>query len=258
VPCPQLPTGSLSVNTTALRDGPQTVTLIATNAAGTTTTAQSPTVVIDNNGPPAPTALSAAAIAGSTQAVQLTWSDPLNPPQPVAAAQAQLCQGASCSAPVTVSSAGAAQLAVPGPGTYGIRLWLTDSAGEGGPGNAATATVTVPAVAASGPQSSGGGSSKPTTGKTRYPSLRFSHRRQGRTLTLTVRLPKDASGPVTIKLGVLSGVEHKVLLTRHVRDRRGVAALQLTLTAREARAAKLFADASAKHARAISVVLHRT
>ena len=41
-PCPQLPQGSLSVNTTQLPDGPQQLDLFATNAAGNTTTIQSP------------------------------------------------------------------------------------------------------------------------------------------------------------------------------------------------------------------------
>ena len=64
-----------------LADGAQTLSVLATNAAGNTETVESPSVVVDNNGPAAPSQLSATAITGSTTAVQLTWSDPLNPPR---------------------------------------------------------------------------------------------------------------------------------------------------------------------------------
>lgn len=50
-PCPELSSGSLDLNTTQLADGAQTLTLLVTNAAGNTTSVQSPTVVVDNNGP---------------------------------------------------------------------------------------------------------------------------------------------------------------------------------------------------------------
>jgi len=113
-PCPDLPSGSMSVNTTLLHDGPQTLTLLVTNAAGNTTSAVSPSVVIDNNGPPAPAQLTASAIAGNTAAVQLTWSDPANPPEPVASAEAEVCQ-ASCGPAVPLNSSGSAQVAVTGP-----------------------------------------------------------------------------------------------------------------------------------------------
>jgi len=38
---PDLPSGSVSVNTTLLHDGPQTLMLLVTNAAGNTTSAVS-------------------------------------------------------------------------------------------------------------------------------------------------------------------------------------------------------------------------
>jgi hypothetical protein len=148
-PCPQLPTGQLSVDTSLLRDGPQTVTLVATDAAGNTGTAQSPSVVVDNNGPPAPANLTAGAIGPGSNVVNLAWSNPPAPPQPITGAQAQLCQ-ASCGTAVAVSTAGSAQITAPGPGAYTVRLSLSDSAGK--TGAAATSTVTVPA-----PKSGGGG-----------------------------------------------------------------------------------------------------
>ena len=142
-PCPQLPSGSLSLNTAQLHDGAQTLTLLVTNAAGNTTSVQSPTVLVDNDGPPAPTSLTATAVGGGSDAVDLSWSDPANPPQPVSGAFAQLCQ-TSCRAAVAVNGSGGAQLTAPGPGTYTIRLWLVDQAGRGSAANAATTAVIVP------------------------------------------------------------------------------------------------------------------
>jgi hypothetical protein len=142
-PCPQLSSGSLELNTTQLHDGPQTLTLLVTNAAGNTTTVQSPTVVVDNNGPPAPSSLTATAVGGGSDAVDLSRSDPANPPQPVSGAFVQLCQ-ATCGAAIPVNGSGGAQVTATGPGTYTIRLWLVDQAGRGSAANAATTAVTVP------------------------------------------------------------------------------------------------------------------
>ena len=54
-PCPQQPAGSLHVDTTRVPDGPRTFALVVTDAAGNSQLATSPPVVVDNNGPPAPT-----------------------------------------------------------------------------------------------------------------------------------------------------------------------------------------------------------
>ena len=52
--CPELPSGEVEVNTLGIRDGQQQISLKLTDAAGNTTVVQGPTVVVDNNGPPAP------------------------------------------------------------------------------------------------------------------------------------------------------------------------------------------------------------
>jgi hypothetical protein len=230
-PCPDLPSGSVSVNTTLLHDGPQTLTLLVTNAAGNTTSAVSPSVVIDNNGPPAPAQLTASAIAGSTSAVQLTWSDPANPPEPVASAEAELCQ-ASCGPAVALNSSGSAQVPVTGPGTYGVRLWLLDSAGRGGPANAATASVAVPV---------------PTPPP--LPALTLSHRRKGRVLTLTAKVPKGVAGRVTFTLRAYRGTRRVALITRHVRQAHGSASLRLVLSEAAVTASKISVSVAASHAR---------
>ena len=158
-PCPQLPAASLSVDTTRVPDGRHTLSLVATDAAGNTSTATSPPLVVDNNGPPAPAGLTATPVGGGSTAVRLTWTNPPSPPAPVASAVAQLCQ-ATCVAPVTLGAgagagAGAGQLTAPATGAYTVRLWLLDTTGRGGPQNAAQANVTVPGA---------GGSTKPPAG----------------------------------------------------------------------------------------------
>lgn len=150
-PCPQLPAGQVTVNTLMLHDGLQTITLLATNAAGNTASVQSPPVTVDNNGPPAPSNLTAGAVGPGSNVVNLAWSNPMTPPQPISGAQAQLCQ-ATCAPPVAVSPGGSAQLTAAGPGAYTVRLFLSDSAGK--TGAAATTTVTVPPPA---PKGAGGG-----------------------------------------------------------------------------------------------------
>jgi hypothetical protein len=142
--CPELPSGGVDVNTLEIPDGQQQIALKLTDAAGNTTVAQGPTVVIDNNGPPAPSALTAAAASKTTNVINLAWSDPANPPEPTQDAYAQLCQSA-CGNPIAVSTSGGAQITAPAAGPYTVRLWLTDTAGRGSSANAATATVTVPA-----------------------------------------------------------------------------------------------------------------
>lgn len=161
-PCPQLPAGSLSVDTTRVPDGPHTFSLLATDAAGNTQTATSPSVVVDNNGPPAPTGLTATPASSSTNAINLSWTNPAGPPQPVTGAMVQLCQ-ATCPAAVPVSSSGTAQITAPAPGTYSVRLWLTDTQGRGSASNAALATVTVPASGSGTKPGAGPGTTPPGT-----------------------------------------------------------------------------------------------
>jgi hypothetical protein len=218
-----------------LADGAQTLSLLATNAAGNTETVESQSVVVDNNGPAAPAELSATAITGSNTAVQLTWSDPLSPPQPVASAEAEVCQ-TSCGAPVALAGTGAAQLAVPGAGTYGVRLWLIDTAGRGGPSNAATATVTVPA-APPPPE----------------PSLAVAHKLRGRELTLTAKVPTTVSGRITFTLRAYDRARRIAITTRRVLAVHGQAVLHITLSKREQRASRISVSAAAANARSVTI-----
>jgi hypothetical protein len=243
-PCPQLPEGSVSVNTTQLHDGPQTLTLFVTNAAGHTTSVQSPPVVVDNNGPPAPASFTASPVASDTRAIALTWSDPANAPQPVTGAHAELCQ-ASCAAPVAVTGSGSARLDAPGPGTYIVHFWLTDRVGRGGPANAATHSVTIPA-------SSSGSTS---AGSREANALRLSHHLKGRELTVTVRLPSGAGTAVTVTIRAYRGSRQDSPFTRHVKARDRIATLHFKLSLTDLRATKLALTAAAAHARSATILI---
>ena len=157
-PCPQLPSGSLSVDTTQVPDGPHTFTIVVTDPAGNSQTTTLPPVVVDNHGPAAPAAFTATAASTASNAIGLSWTNPATPPAPITGAMTQLCQ-ATCSTPVAVSPAGSAQITAPAAGQYAVRLWLLDAQGHGGPQNAATANVSVPA--GSGKPGPGPGAGQP-------------------------------------------------------------------------------------------------
>ena len=153
-PCPQQPAGVLNVDTTRVPDGPHTFSVVVTDAAGNSQLATSPSVVVDNQGPPPPT-LTATAQGGGSRVIALAWRNPPSPPAPIARAMVQLCQ-ASCPPATSIGISGAAQLTAPVAGLYSVRLWLLDAYGRGGPHNAALATVSVPA----GEANPGGGSAR--------------------------------------------------------------------------------------------------
>jgi hypothetical protein len=246
VPCPQLEPGQLNVETAHFPDGRAELSLVVTDAAGNTTVVTSPPLVIDNNGPAAPGSFTASPVGAGSDVVNLAWSAPMNPPEPVTGAFAQLCQ-ASCGPVVTVSPAGAAQITAPGPGSYTARLWLVDSAGKGGPQNAATTAVTVPA---SIPTGNGAQRASPH-------QLRIFEHRRGDRLNVTVDVPAGEHGPVSIHLDVPRGKQLVLVSQRRVRPGRGVARTVFVLSKRLARNTKLVLAASAAGARSarLTVIL---
>jgi hypothetical protein len=233
-PCPQLEPGQIDVDTTRFPDGHAEVSLVVSDAAGNTTVVASPPVVIDNNGPAAPASLTASPVSAGSDVVNLAWSDPVNPPEPVTGAFVQLCQ-ATCTPAVGVSAAGAAQLTAPSPGSYTVRLWLVDSAGKGGPQNAATTAVTIPAATPTEKGKEGG----------RPRPLRISEDRRGARLSVTVHIPVGEHGPVTIHLDILHDKRLLLAARREVKPGRGIAQAVFVLSKRLRREPKLVLAASA-------------
>ena len=139
VPCPNLSGATIELNTAAASDGSQSLVLTVTDAAGNVTRVTSQPVTIDNHGPAAPTAL-AATLAGKE--VVLSWVSPVAPPVPIASATVTLCSTV-CLPSSTVSASSPVHIAAPSaPGTYTVRLSLTDAAGKASA--PATTTFTVP------------------------------------------------------------------------------------------------------------------
>jgi hypothetical protein len=193
VPCPQLPTGSMSVDTTRVADGPHAFTVTVTDAAGNSQSVTSPELIIDNGGPPAPTEFTATAQSSTSNAINLAWRNPTNPPQPVTGAMAQLCQ-AVCAAAEPITPSGAAQITAPGAGVYTLKLWLLDSHGRGGPGNAALESVTVPRGANSTPA----GDHIPGTKPAASAHTKLSASVRGRDLRVSGNLAALAKGTVKV------------------------------------------------------------
>jgi hypothetical protein len=248
VPCTQLNPGQVNVETTRFPDGRAELSLVVTDAAGNTTVVTSPPLVIDNNGPAAPTSLTASPVGAGSDVVNLAWSDPANPPEPVTGAFAQLCQ-ASCPPAVAVSPTGSAQIMAPGPGSYTVRLWLLDSAGKGGPQSAATTAVTVSASKSSGNGGQGSG----------LHPLRITAHRRGVRLSVTADVPAGEHGPVSVHLDIPRGRRLVLAARREVRPSRDLARTVFVLSTRLARNVRLVLVASAAGARSarLTVTLRR-
>ena len=86
IPCQGL-TGTLTLNTTQLADGPHTVTLAVYDAAGDEAQVTHQ-IVVDNTAPPAPTDLSALRAPDGSDTV--SWADPAHV-VPITQATYQLC-----------------------------------------------------------------------------------------------------------------------------------------------------------------------
>jgi hypothetical protein len=246
VPCPELEPAQVNVETTRFPDGHAELSLVVTDAAGNTTVVTSPPVIIDNDGPAAPASLTASAAGAGSDVVNLAWSDPANPPEPVASAFVQLCQ-ATCAPAVVVSGAGAGQVTAPGPGSYTVRLWLVDSAGKGGPQNAVTTAVVVP----SPPTSMGG---KGGEGANVHP-LRIGEQVHGSRLAVTVDVPAGEHGPVSVHLDLPRGKRLVFVAKREVRPSRGVARVAFVLSNGLLREARLVLSASAAGVRSAHVAV---
>jgi hypothetical protein len=140
VPCPN-GAGTLTVKTTKLSEGTQSLVVQAQDVAGNIGTSAPVTVRIDNT---APARVGVGIDGGDAWRNQnnfsLTWTNPPeNDRAPVVAAEYKLCpaSGGSCS-PGEQSGDGIASLPiqVPGPGVWTVSMWRRDAAGNADPATA--------------------------------------------------------------------------------------------------------------------------
>ncbi|MCB0857955.1 MAG: hypothetical protein KDB57_07530 [Solirubrobacterales bacterium] len=145
-PCPVAASGSHTVETRALSDGPHSLQHCAVDFAGSTGCAPSQTIKVDNNAPAAPRELSVVGGEGwhRTNGFDLGW---MNPDQgvasPVAASLLRL-EGPEGFTRGPWAAEGGGQvngIQLPGPGEYRLRVWLIDQAGNADESHAAEATL---------------------------------------------------------------------------------------------------------------------
>jgi hypothetical protein len=154
VPCPN--GGSLlDIPLAGITDGPHTVSAQSVDAAGNVGGSAGATIYVDQTPPSQPTAISVANGPGfrSANAFDVSWKNPPQNLAPIAGAVFRLCPTVAANADsqstakaqaacVQGSRAGTnlseiKDLKLPGPGSFDLKLWLLDSAGNQQPASAA-------------------------------------------------------------------------------------------------------------------------
>lgn len=139
-PCPQAPIDQSLVTAGFGADGPHTLVLSATDAAGNPTSV-SKTIYTDNTPPPPPQNLSVAEGEDwrSSDEYTVNWAlPPMGTGAPVAGAEMDLCPlpmtaGSRCThKSVDGANLTSAQVRIPDPGAYTLKVWLRDAAGNQG------------------------------------------------------------------------------------------------------------------------------
>jgi hypothetical protein len=144
-PCLTTVSATHTVATTAFSDGPHTLIHCAIDFAGNSTCGQGRTVLVDNNAPAHPRAVTLVGGEGwrRTNDFDLGWENPdQGPASPIAGAGWRLSGGLGFDTGARFTAGrdrrSLADLSVPGAGSYSLRLWLRDEAGNEAPGSATT------------------------------------------------------------------------------------------------------------------------
>lgn len=133
------------ITTNGFSDGPHTVVHCTTDFAANSACAPSRTVLIDNNPPAHPRAVTLAGGEGwrRTNDFDLSWENPdQGPASPIAGASWRLSGSAGFDTGVRFAAGrdrrSLANLTVPAAGSYSLQLWLRDEAGNEAPSSAVT------------------------------------------------------------------------------------------------------------------------
>lgn len=144
-PCPTDASTTHTVATTQFSDGPHSFVHCATDFAGNGACTQPQTVLIDNNAPAHPRAV---ALAGDddwrrVNDFDLSWENPdQGPASPIGGASWQVSGSAGYDTGVRFAvgrdRGSLPDLSVPAAGSYSLRVWLRDEAGNEAPASAVT------------------------------------------------------------------------------------------------------------------------
>lgn len=262
-PCP-LSTGpqTLTLATSDLTDGTHTLTLVATDAAGNQSIVDSEQIAIDNEPPPPPTGLVATPTQPGSSVFTTTWTEPSGQVAPIAEAAYQVCPATgtgSCTPATPAPPGGPATITVPGPGSWNIAVWLTNTAGNSSPSNAAHTIVNVPAGSSGGPPSnSGQGGHGPGTSTWPPPpkaTIRVSEKLHGRELVVHISGP--ASGRVHVAFTARLGRRILASCARTLALKHGQLTTTFRLGSRTAAHAAIRVSAQLDREPTVTSTLHR-
>jgi hypothetical protein len=142
VPCPNMAAATPHAwDMGAFRDGQHQLQAVVRDAAGNASTAGPITITIDKT-PPGPPGALAASPAGDGS-FTASWTNPDGQTAPITKAHYQFCAsgGGACQPDQTASSDNISSITglhVPGAGSWDLKVWLEDSAGNVGASNAAS------------------------------------------------------------------------------------------------------------------------
>ncbi len=138
-PCPLARSGTWAVDTQSLDDGSNTVHVQADDVGGAVDS-ESVLVKVDNTPPsiPAEISLDGSQQWRSTNGFSVRWEDSSEQNAPIVKTHYEVCRlpDGDCAADAADGDGGRViQIDAPAPGTYGVRIWLEDAAGNVGPGS---------------------------------------------------------------------------------------------------------------------------
>jgi hypothetical protein len=144
-PCLTTVSQAHPIATTSFSDGPHTLVHCGTDFGANSACAASRTILIDNNPPAHPRAVTVAGGDGwrRTNGFNLSWENPdQGPASPIAGANWRMVGSAGYDTGVRFASGrdrrSLANLSTPSAGTYLLQLWLRDEAGNEAPSSAVT------------------------------------------------------------------------------------------------------------------------
>jgi len=156
VPCSDASNVSYALDTTGLADGTRQIRAAVVDPAGNEATGAAFDVLVDNTAPAAPSGLSVTG-GGSSTAISMAFSAPAaDGGAPYTGSRWQACSGGTCSSGSGTTSGASGNLPN-ATGSYTVKVWLVDEAGNASAANSASATVRYVAPVGAGGGGGGGG-----------------------------------------------------------------------------------------------------